>query len=718
MKRLIRFGFLLLLALLTLPVVLARQDEALDLPADLYVLLNDGMVQRYGVGASGVTQVSPAGVFVTDFGVDDRGARLAYRTEQGLYTIDLTIPNSAPFLVEGTAAGVPPYRGEGDTVAFSPGFSEIPGAAIAYTTLEGLRVAFLGDTTPSFQTFTDGLFTDLSWSPTGRYLAAESDQNIWWIYRRDGNSLALTSIIVSSFGTSWVSATEIVFAPSEGGLKIMNLAAANQQTDLLDASVEYRYPILTSQDTLDFFGRVPANVEIPAGFGVLLRLRRGAQQIETAGNTPIELAGLRWLPGGSLMLAFQGGVLAVFDPSSGFGFPLPIENVVAYDWGPLIPPEQRPTTEPLPPDQPGSGSPITPDAQPTSPPDATPLPLGTAVGMNLPAALFFIAQDGFGVAQVWQLATNGRAPARLTFADVDVNDFAASTDARTIYYSSESTIWLQRADIGFPIGLQDLTSFAPAQPDLSPDGTQLAYTDEELGVSLITIDTVTPANSEVSRLLPNIERDGERFEYAHPRWSPQGDRLLVEVGISPIAGGDSRFAVGVYDMASAQLYTTAPLEATDPRTANARWLSDGRILAHADASASGIAPGYYVYDFIGEGAAPTLAAALPADTVIRADVELRDGVIRALVASAVDPGAPLRVIDVTLADGSISEVVSLITSIGSPRFSPDGAYIAGFQRAESQIDRGALLVISVSGGRQTLINPVDGLAGEVWGVGF
>ncbi len=715
-----RLFMVLLLALIALPVVFAhaRQSEALDLPADLYVLLNDGVVQRFGVGASGVIQVSPSGAFVSDFGVDDRGSRLAYRTEQGLYTIDLTIPNSAPFLVEGSAAGVPPYRGEGDTIAFSPGFSEIPGTAIAYTTLEGLRVAFLGDTSPSFQTFTDGLFTDLSWSPTGRYLAAESDQNIWWIYRRDGNSLALTSIIVSSFGTSWVSATEIVFAPSEGGLKIMNLAAANQQTDLLDAGVEYRYPILTAQDTLDFFGRVPANIEIPAGYGVLLRLRRGAQQVETAGNTPIELSGLRWLPGGSLMLAFQGGVLAVFDPSSGFGFPLPIENVVAYDWGPLVPPEQLPTGEPLPLEQPGSGSPITPEIAPTAQPQATPQPLGTAVGMSLPAALYFIAQDGFGVAQVWQLATSGRPPARLTFAETDVNDFAASTDARAIYYSSDGTIWLQRADIGFPIGLQDLTSFAPAQPDLSPDGTQLAYTDEELGVSMITIDTNTPASSEISRLMPNIERDGERYEYARPRWSPQGDRLLVEVGISPIAGGESRFAVGVYDLPSAALYTTASLAASDPRTANARWLSDGRILAHADASAAGVAPGYYVYDVIGEGASPTLAAALPADTVIRADVELRTGVIRALAASAVDPGAPLRVIDVTLADGTISEIVSLSTAIGSPRFSPDGAYIAGFLRAESQLDRGALLVISVSGGRQTLINPVDGLAGEVWGITF
>jgi len=315
-------------------VISAQEGEALDLPADLFVLLNDGAIFRYGVGAAGVSQVTPPGEFAADFGVDDRAARLAYRTEAGLFTIDLSAPGAAPVQIEGASAGLPAYRGGKQTIAFSPGATEVPGTALAYTTLDGLRIAFVNDgAAPTFQAFTDAVFTDLSWSPTGRYLAAETIENVWFIYRRDTAQLTLTSIIVSSFGTAWVSPGEIVFAPSEGGLKIMNLDAANQQTDLLEPSVEYRYPYLTSDDNLDFFARAKNDAAVPPGYGILLRLARGAQVVETVGSTPIELTDLRWVPGGSLMTAFQGGVLAVFDPASGFGYPLPIENVVAYDWG-------------------------------------------------------------------------------------------------------------------------------------------------------------------------------------------------------------------------------------------------------------------------------------------------------------------------------------------------------------------------------------------------
>ncbi|MFN8530359.1 MAG: hypothetical protein U0670_17295 [Anaerolineae bacterium] len=699
----------------------AAQNEALDLPADLYVLLNDGSILRYGVGASGVTQVNAPGEFVVDFGVEDRGTRLAYRTEAGLFLLDTSIPNGVPLPLEDATASLPAFRGQGRSIAFSPTTSEIPGTAIAYTTLDGMRVAYLSQATPSFQAFTDGVFVDLTWSPTGRYLAGQTSDNIWWVYRREGDQLTLTSIIVSSYGTTWVSPSEIVFAPAEGGLKIMNLELANQQTDLLDAGVQYRLPTLTANDTLDFFGRAQNDTAIPEGYGILLRLERGAQQLTTIGTTPIELTGLRWVPGGSLMIAFQAGVLAVFDPATGFGYPLPVDNAVAYDWGPIVPPELRPTPAP-PPGQENTPQVLSTLPAPNGTPPAAPTsqPVGTAVGMNLPAALFFLAQDGFGVAQVWRLPPDSRPPQRLTYADVDVSEYAASPDGRAIYYASDGQIWMQRSDIGYPISLQDLTSFAPADFDLSGDGERLAYRDEQLGISILELDQADPSATTVTRVIPNDVVDGFRRSFGHPRFSPLGDQLLLETSIDPVSGDTAGggFALGVVDLATVQLYLTAPFDANDPRTANARWLRDGRIVAHADANAPQIAPGYYIYGFIGTDTQPTLAASLEPNWIVRADVEINNGVMRALLAQSDDPTAALRVVDITMANGTINEVNRIDAGIGSPQFSRDGRYLVGFQRAPGSIDRGALVIVDVASGRHTLINPVDGLAGEVWEVGF
>ena len=67
-----RLFLLLAMHLLTFP---AAAQEALELPADLFVLLNDGRIQRYGVGASGVRTVTPEGAYIIDFGVDSLGER-------------------------------------------------------------------------------------------------------------------------------------------------------------------------------------------------------------------------------------------------------------------------------------------------------------------------------------------------------------------------------------------------------------------------------------------------------------------------------------------------------------------------------------------------------------------------------------------------------------------------------------------------------------------
>jgi len=68
--------------------------------------------------------------------VDSLGQQIAFRTESGLYIINVA-SGGAPQQIEGASADVPPYRGSGNTISWSPN-----GDALAYTTTYGARIYF------------------------------------------------------------------------------------------------------------------------------------------------------------------------------------------------------------------------------------------------------------------------------------------------------------------------------------------------------------------------------------------------------------------------------------------------------------------------------------------------------------------------------------------------------------------------------------------------
>lgn len=353
---------ILFCALLSVALLHAQEADGNRLPTDLYVLLNDGVVQRYAPGNTTVTTVSPEGVFVLDFGVSLDGGQIAYRTAQEqLFIMSMNDPASVRLVDE--AAGAPTVRGRGDTLAWSPA-----GDAIAYTTLTGLRV-FL--TSGAFAAVDQQRLFNLQWSPNGQYLLCEADNNIWWIYRRDASGITLVAAVPSSIGTAWVSGSELVFAPSDGGLILMNLAQGNAQTLLLDAANEYRSPYLTRDGRLLLFRRPKNDTVIPAGHGQLVALSPGVAELQELSGIAIDLTGrLRWTPGGDAMLTFEGGVMALFNPVDGTAVALPATNAVAYTWGtypPVIGPEQAATLPAAPTEA------IFPDEFPTLDP-AQPIP--------------------------------------------------------------------------------------------------------------------------------------------------------------------------------------------------------------------------------------------------------------------------------------------------------------------------------------------------------
>jgi dipeptidyl aminopeptidase/acylaminoacyl peptidase len=681
-------------------------QAAFTLPADLFTLTNDGAIVRADLETGAAERLTPPETFVVDFGVDAAGERIAFRTETGLYLLLTSAAASEPVLLD-PAAGLPAFRGRGDTVAWSP-----DGQVIAYTGLTGAR-AFLEDGAGGrFASIADGIFTSLSWSPGGSYLAAETAEAIWWIYAREADGLRLASIIASSIGTAWLTDSEIVFAPAEGGLRLMNLAAANAQTTLLDERLEYRLPTLTRDDRLAFFTRDPADPATPPGFGRLRVLARGAAVVETLGQ-PIALTGMRWAPGGTLLVGLQGGVLGLFDPATGAGVPFSVNNAVAYAWGPLPVASSEVAG-----DAAGSGeaavlapSPpatATPDAAPAAtaeaaapapattaepgaaPPQADAPSAETAVSaLTLTAPLFYLNADPDaaaatgGIAQVWLLAGDGRPAFRFTGASSTISEYTPAPNGRALAYVSGGALWVQRLETRQPFIAAPLAGFIPAQPAFSPAGDRIAYVQtgtEANGVWLAALDASAPV-----RVL--AAEPGESF--TRPRWSPDGTRLLLD----RVGEADAAPTAVILDVNS----PAAPLTLGTPADA---WRPDGRVLTIADAARAGTRPpGLYSAE-PGTGGGPAEWIPLESDMRVLAVRALENGVVRALIET--DEGGQ-RVVDWT---GVTAQPVAMLPlPLTSAAFSPDGRFLVGLGpavSAETGDARGIIVHDLVRGGVFTL----------------
>ncbi|NWG16223.1 MAG: PD40 domain-containing protein [Chloroflexi bacterium] len=635
--------FALMIVLLVSP---AAAQDGLNLPSELFVLTNAGVVQRYGLGAAGVAAVTPEDAFVVDFAAAPDGGWLAYRTENGLELLNLNTGESET--IEAITAGLPMFRGRGDTMAWSPG-----GDALAYTTAYGARVWFNAGA-PAFADLRQGQFEQVMWSPDGSYLAAEAEPSIWWLYRREGTSLTLTSAIPSSAGLAWINATEIVFAPEEGGLIRMDLANANRQTLLLDDTWVYTWPYVQPDGTLLVFGRQKDDPEIEEGFGRLLGLAPDAPRVSSLGEVAVELRYLRWTPGGELMMAFKGGVLALVIPTTGQGLALPVSDVVTYAWGPT-PPEQV---------------------------DRLPLP----------ADGFFITDDENGSAQVWRLPANGEMPVMETAAEADVTAYAVAPGGSRLAYATGGRLWLQSlAGAAPPEELSDLDGRDIFDIAFSPDGQRLVFattTDSqnvEGGIWVQRTDG-TPAG-----LIQPNGPDAATFAppfYRQPAFAPDGVALLVLQGGSETtgfrllseAGNDaSRQDFGQFDAAL--------------------WLQDGRILAYGNGIGIGDPPPTQpIVIYNPADGMTTPLASIPYPARIETLREIAPGQVRLVLGSAQTGPRPLNVVDLRLDTGQLSPVGSG-GYMRHPALSPDGRWLAG-QTAPD----GRLTFRELQNGRQVVLS--------------
>lgn len=514
MKRQLIFA---LISLCLLSITTSAQD-ALNLPTELYILLNDGLVERYGLGADGVQTVTVDGEFIVDFGIASDDNWLAYRTPDGLYISNIYESDSVQLMDD--SADVPPIRGNGDSLVWSPDDS-----ALAYVTLNGVRVFFR-----------NGNITDIpinqvqhvEWSPDGAFLLAETVENIWWIYRRVGANMPLSSVIPSSQGITWLADGVLIFAPAEGGLLTMDLNNNNAQTTILDVSQAYSLPYHMG----DGVYRVFIQGE-DSGFGRLMLVQvddNGAVITEEIGEGDVELASVRWAPGGNLLIAFQGGVMALVDPISGQGFTLPITSAVSYDWGMVQ--------------------------------------SNIVDSIIAEGELYFLGEDVMDIRQVWAFADDGN-PLSITPATGEITAYDISPDGQQIAYISQDQLWHYDRDD------DELTSLVEsAEPMRSPrfsrDGLRIAYSVDTVdnnrngGIWLMSIE-----DDENILILANGAAGGEVVSppfYSQPQWAPNINALLVK------ASGSETTSLSVLDINTLEV---VPLGQYD----DGFWLSDGRVVA-------------------------------------------------------------------------------------------------------------------------------------------
>lgn len=392
--------WILLISLSFLTSFVSQTQDAFELPAELYILSDEGVITRFGLGLSGINDITSEDETVIDFGVAPDGIGIAYRTPDGLFLRNMLSDNVTQ--LEAESAGFPPFRGDGVTMAWSP-----DSGVLAYTVDYGLRFYFDGGVFFDFRTTP---IIDLLWSEDGRYLAAQAQEDVWWIYRRDANQMLLHAALPVSDGIVWVEQGILMFMPDTGGLFLMDLDNVNAQAQIASDDLVYRKPVKVEQRLIRLFAKAPDDTELLETAGYLYEASfTDSWNVQQISESAVDVARLRWMPEGQGLSVFDNGQLTLVDPITAEGQPLPVENVVVYRWG-----------EPLA---------VSNDALVAS------------------APLYFLSDDFIGGDQIWMLATDGSPPMPITAVETGVDAFAVAADGETIAYFTNGGLYLLPAGV-------------------------------------------------------------------------------------------------------------------------------------------------------------------------------------------------------------------------------------------------------------------------------
>jgi hypothetical protein len=632
------------------------------LEADLFYLNAAGQVWKQPLlgdesAASAVTRLD---VNVQDFAVAPGGEWLLYRTDT--FVAVGGVNNLSGQLIADTGP-MQSARMGGHTMAWSPDASKL-----AYTTPLGFEV-YVPGAGPEFGPLVfptiEQSIRELGWSHNAQWLLVWRDDGRAALYGV-ASEVSLWVEIGQINSYAWLSDGRLAFAPSEGGLALLDPGDLNSRAFLVRQDRQVNTIGEREDGSIAFFAHDngdPAKSYLNLADPEDLSFRQES-------GVAIAIEGWEWNPTATRLMQLDAGdpsghTVELLDPSTGSSAQFETSGApVAFAWG---------------------------DTPPR-----------TISGIALPSNLYFIAPEA-GVLQVWRLPKNGDPPATITDAATDVIDYRVSSDGTQIVYTSGGVIYRR------VIGTQDITEIVTlasdarvsGTPAFSTSGRKIAYANK--GIWVYDLDTQTPTRLVADVIPQQLERETEITIYNTPRWSPDDSWLIIQVGY--YEGFDN-----------ALLSTTgSPLSPLPLNlfVTNTTWTSEGNLLVFSSGGAYS-QPGLHV---ITPGETPAINATM--DLPI-ADAELRsDGRLAFLrIPSPYGIGPTSVQLFSALATGGSPRAESGSFVLEQPSLSPNAVVIAGLIQSrynEFGTQSGRLAIANPGTGEIFVIATVSNVRSLQWG---
>lgn len=627
--------------------------SAWPLAADLYYLNDAQQVWRQSAlgDESAAAAVTALDLAIFDFAIAPGGDWMAYRTEDAVAVRSM---DGLSGQLVASDIGAPQEVTRGRTIAWSP-----DGSKLAYTTNLGFQAYVTGagaDFTPMIFNVPEAPLVDLGWSQDSRWLLAQRADGTAVLYVADP-TLSLWVELGRVNGYAWLEDGRLAFAPVEGGLALLDPQDLNSRVFMVPQDRQITLPGQQTDGTLVFFAH-DESVEQP---GFLYSGDPEDLSFSPESAVPVNTARFHWNPTTSRLIGQdepdeKGETVTLLDPATGSQATFEASGrPLKFDWG-AVPPQ-------------------------------------TSTGAVMPSHLYFLAAQA-GLTQVWRLPSNGEPPEPITNAADDVMDFDISRDGTQVVYSSGGVIYRQvinTLDVNEVFTLFE--GVEHGYPAFSPSGRQIAFASR--GIWIIDLD-----EGEPYRLVQDVTPETTGSEsliqtYGVPRWSPDGERLLIDVG----------FYEG-FDIAL--LAVTEPGTGSQPvflslYGARAVWTSDGRILAFSEGGPYATP----MLALIRPGEEPSITTLLEVPII---DAHLRtDGRISLLRTPGPYGLGPTsaRIFSAQI-DGSNLQAESRAYLLDSPILAPNAVLIAG-------LIRGQLAVVNPGTGDVYIIEGMSHVRDLKWG---
>jgi hypothetical protein len=359
----------------------------------------------------------------------------------------------------------------------------LDGAAIAYITADGLRLAFPPTDHPRYVDITDRPYRNLRFSLSGSRLAAQVDDGSWSLFaiNVDNASVQRTRTIDQAAEVAWLDENNLVIAALSGGLS--RIAAVGNDPPAWTVDTEHFTQLFSTSA-----GQVLATHPDPGDtIGSAVSISPDGK-VTPLGNSKID-SRIHWGPDGRMMLYITSGTPILVDRSTGAEDMLPIRGVSQVAWSPPLP--------------------------------------RFVTSLVLDSDLYFLAPDANGVNQLWRLAKAGNELAtQLTHEPYNIIDFAVSPDKAHAAVTTGGQMIITA--LTEPDSTKDILvakladDFIGGQPDWRFDGQQLVYRDKG-GLYLAEINRL--ATPDQGKNNPPVFQKGS---YRQPRYSSDGKSLLVQ----------------------------------------------------------------------------------------------------------------------------------------------------------------------------------------------